>query len=119
MAEGPSADPHFHHELAPTTTPPGRCRIAPVRTASVAVGPLAWRPGARSCDRPGAAGGLVDELPGPERVKPFIEHQLLPLILTLVEPGAARTSPAPSRYREETGLRMPYAVEDVESVPLP
>jgi hypothetical protein len=34
--------------------------------------------------------GLVDELPEPERVEPFafLEDELLPLAITLVEPAA-------------------------------
>jgi hypothetical protein len=92
MAEGPSAFPHLHDELAPTTDAPWTSPDDTVRTTSRALRRLARRLGAQAVTPQVRLAGLLDELAAPDRVQPFIQDELLPLTLAPVEPAAFEPS---------------------------
>jgi hypothetical protein len=90
MAEGPSALPHLHDELAPTTDGAGTSPDDTVLTMSRALRRLARRPVAQAVT-PRVRLGLLDELTAPDRVQPFIKDELLPRVLA-PEPAAFEPS---------------------------
>jgi hypothetical protein len=91
MAEGPSPHPDLYDALG---------REAPSLLDVAERRPCARFLESRGCSRHGherqavtareLLGGLVDELPAPERAQPlaYIEDQLLPLVIAPVEPAA-------------------------------
>jgi hypothetical protein len=90
MAEGPSPLPQIHHELASTTDAAWALPDA-IRPHGVA-SPEAARRERQAVTPQLLLAGLVDELPAPQRVQPFIEDELLPLTLVPVEPAAFEPS---------------------------
>jgi hypothetical protein len=91
MAEGPSALPHLHDELAPTTDRAWTSPDDTVLTMSRALRRLARRLVAQAVIPHVRLAGLLDELAAPDRVQPFIEDELLPLTLA-PEPAAFEPS---------------------------
>jgi hypothetical protein len=95
MAEGPSALPHLHDELAPTTDAAWTSPDDTVLTMSRALRRLARRLVAQAVTPQLRLAGLLDELAAPlaapDHVQPFIEDELLALTLA-PEPAAFEPS---------------------------